>query len=320
METRIAAALILWLLALSGTGLAQPSPGQRPPGDQPALFAPGVVSTGNHELSISFSPDARTLYLTVTGPTYAPRFLLRSTWAPEGWTPLCEVPFASADRQDSYPFIAPDGLIYFNSMRGSRDGPALSREIWVVEAGRSSPVRIEVDQRPLVGTFPSVAANGNIYFNRMTEGGDSDIFVARRIAGGYRPAERLGSAVNGPGGDFHPFIAADENYLLFDSGRPGGHGANDLYLCRRAPDGDWRPARNLGPTVNGPSADMRPFVTSDGAHLFFVSDRTIAWTPPPGPLDPAGVDAALHRPGNGLQDIYWVDADCLDALLTGTGP
>jgi len=52
--------------------------GQPPPGLKPEIFAPGVVSMGSHELSITFSPDGEEVFFFAAGPTYDPGFILHS--------------------------------------------------------------------------------------------------------------------------------------------------------------------------------------------------------------------------------------------------
>jgi hypothetical protein len=119
-----------------------------------------------------------------------------------------------------------------------------------------------------------VAANGNLYFNGGRNASNSDIYVSRLVDGRYTTPENLGPGVNSDAGDFHPFIAPDETFLLFDSQREqGSFGGNDLYISRRAEDGSWSDAENLGPAVNTASGDLRPFVTGDGKYLFFASSR-----------------------------------------------
>lgn len=101
--------LVAVLVAASLAGAAPTYFAQTPPGTRPELFAPGLVSTGQHELSICFTPDGRSLYLTVTGPVYWPRFMLHSHDEGDRWSDLREVDFFCAPRRDSYPFVAPDG-------------------------------------------------------------------------------------------------------------------------------------------------------------------------------------------------------------------
>ena len=168
----------------------------------------------------------------------------------------------------------------------------------------------------------SVARNGALYFgsNRPAGRGGFDIYRAAAIPDGYAPAENLGPAINSPENEYHPFIAPDESYLLFDARRSSGAGANDLYVSFRRPDGSWTAATSLGPAINTRAGEMRPCVSPDGTWLFFCSDRSLG-----DPEAPPESVVAFHRrvngPGNGSQDIYRVSASLVQRLRTGgAGP
>ena len=297
--------------------------GQDPPGLEPVLFAPGTVSTGGHELNISFSRTGDEAFFCATGPTYRLRFILHTRIEDGVWTPPREAPFADPGRIDSYPFLSPDGnRVFFCSSRSNAGGGRYGRhhEMWYVDRVDSTwaePQKIDFGgDLGGFGTSPSVAAGGNLYFNGGGDATNSDIYVSRFVGGRYTTPENLGPAVNSDAGDFHPYIAPDESFLLFDSQREeGGFGANDLYISRRADDGSWLQAENLGPAVNTAAGDLRPFVTADGKYLFFASSRIPENLLPDGPLKFETIADRLQRPGNGFQDIYWVSAEVLQQFL-----
>ncbi|MHC4406198.1 MAG: protein kinase domain-containing protein, partial [Planctomycetota bacterium] len=84
----------------------------------------------------------------------------------------------------------------------------------------------------------------------------------------------LGPTVNSATSDGHPALSADGLTLVFVSHRPGGQGGGDLWMCTRASvhDSFGEPV-NLGPTVNGSTADAHPALSADGLALLFCSDR-----------------------------------------------
>src|SRR4051812_50078123 len=90
------------------------------PLDQPALFAPGVISTGGFETHPAFAPDGRTVYFVKSTPgvtfwTICVSRLVNGKWgAPEG------APF-SGQYSHAGPFITPDGgHFYFLLTRANR--------------------------------------------------------------------------------------------------------------------------------------------------------------------------------------------------------
>ena len=303
--------------------LRGPYLGQPPPGLEPVLFAPGVVSTGSHELSITFSPDGEEVFFFAAGPTYDPGFILHSRLEGGVWTAPREASFSDPGRTDSYPFVTPNGSrVFFGSRRSSRESgePAHPSEIWFVENSGpdlAAPQKIDFGgDLGGIGTFPSVAANGNLYFSGSHESASPDIYVSRYHDGRYATPENLGPAVNSDAGEYHAFIAPDESYLLFDSQREEGSlGRSDLFISRRQENGSWSQATNLGPAVNTPFSDLRPFVSADGRYLFFASNRTTAELVPAGTQDFETIKHRLLQPGNGLQDIYWVSAEVIRESL-----
>ncbi len=306
----------------SPSRLTGPYLGQQPPGIQPELFAPGLVSTGQQEISVCFSPNGGEFYLQLTGPVFRPRYFLFSRLEDTGWTPLRELTLSNFERTDSYPFVSPDGnRLYFCSNQPTGESGARPHHHEICYAERSGdgwgePVRIDFGGGyGGVGTFPSVAANGNLYFNTTYGDEASDIYVSRYDGTGYSEPERLPDTVNTEEPEFHAFIAPDESYIMFDAPRTEDNfGSNDIYISFRNADGAWLQARNLGATVNGASADLRPFVTRDGRYLFFVSNRSVPAQLPDTPLTYHEIRSLLDRPGNGLQDIYWVSAEVIRNL------
>jgi hypothetical protein len=299
--------------------LTGPYLGQQPPALEPEIFAPGVVSTGLQEFSINFSPVGDEVYFFTTGPTYAPRIILQSHLVNGFWSVPREAVFSDPGRTDLYPFVAPDGnRLFFCSFRAS--GEAVVRgsrmEIWVVErtdGGWSRPQKIDFGgDFGAFGTYPTVAANGNLYFNRIFDLPSSAIYVSRFEGGRYLAPENLGPTVTDEAGDHHPFIAPDERYLLFASQREqDSFGDSDLFISVRREDGTWSEARNLGPNVNTSYAERSPFVTADGKYLFFSSSRPMTNLLPTGPLSYEEISRQLQSPGNGHHDIYWVSTEAI---------
>jgi Tol biopolymer transport system component len=74
--------------------------------------------------------------------------------------------------------------------------------------------------------------------------------------------------------DANPAISKDGLSLYFQSVRPGGYGAADIYVAQRiSTDLDWNAPVNLGPAINTASFELTPALSRDGHYLFFVSPR-----------------------------------------------
>jgi hypothetical protein len=152
-------------------------------------------------------------------------------------------------------------------------------------SGWSEPVNLG----PLVNsefsdTYPAVSQKGlSLYFASNRPGSlGVDLWVARRasVDHPWEPPVNLGPNVNTSSVEDAPAISRDGHWLFFDSTRPDGHGALDLWVSWRAHTNDdfgWLPAVNLGAGINTNVLDAGPApLENDDARmplLFFVSNR-----------------------------------------------
>ena len=80
----------------------------------------------------------------------------------------------------------------------------------------------------------------------------------------------LGPIVNGNKYDDKPCISADGLSLYFTSGRDGGYGYEDIWLCTRPTmDDPWGPAENVGPVVNSALGEFHSTISTDELELYF---------------------------------------------------
>jgi Tol biopolymer transport system component len=148
-----------------------------------------------------------------------------------------------------------------------------------------------------------------LYFGSDRAGGKgrTDLWRCRPAAdGSYAPAENLGDSLNTPFNEFEPWIAPDQSYLLFMAGgRPESRGGFDLYVSY--PRGDtWSRPVNLGDKVNSSGNELSPHLSFDGRTFYWTSTRS--GEPPAARMDYDELSRRLHQPGNGLGDIYQLDA------------
>ena len=83
------------------------------------------------------------------------------------------------------------------------------------------------------------------------------------------------SEINTSGDEASPFLSVDGLTLVFESDRPGGEGAGDLWISTRGSVADqWSAPINLGPNVNSADAEGLATLSSDGRTIVFASGRT----------------------------------------------
>jgi ankyrin repeat protein len=253
--------------------------GQKKPGSQPELFAPGIVSSrfGLHCPAI-FSPDGREVYWSLMiaprASGYSIDRLLVSRLQDGRWTYPQIAPFTGEGKDADVPFFSPDNKrLYFMSRRPltGMDKPS-GEHIWYMERqgdcwSGARPVDDTVNRLPQHWQF-SVDKDYNLYFSTTISGGQgrNDIYCAKYENGQYSEPMNLGVPVNSAGGEEMPFIAPDGSYLLFMR-------EFDLMVSFRGKNGSWSGPVNLGAEINSPEMDLCPMVSADGKYLFFLSRR-----------------------------------------------
>lgn len=126
--------------------------------------------------------------------------------------------------------------------------------------------------------------------------------------GKYSKPENLGDEINTKYFEGDPYIAPDESFLIFTSyNRPDGLGDGDLYISFNQ-NGHWTAPKNLGAPINSSALDFCPNRSPDGKYFFFTSERGFADKPLTKPLIYDQFLRQIHGTGNGLGDIYRIDA------------
>lgn len=129
---------------------------------------------------------------------------------------------------------------------------------------------------------PQLQSDGDHYVSYISAGGDmillskddninSDIWISRSDGSRWEPARKLKKEINTKYWEAHGYITEDGTTMIFSSDRPGGFGGLDLYISKLGPDGEWGKPVNMGPEINTPFNDDRPFLIKNGTVLFFAS-------------------------------------------------
>ncbi|MCL4522688.1 MAG: hypothetical protein M1453_01385 [Acidobacteria bacterium] len=140
---------------------------------------------------------------------------------------------------------------------------------------------------------PTISKDGlSLYFHSSRPGGfgGTDIWVTQRpsVDAPWGAPQNLGPNINTASNESAPELSLDGHRMYFHSDGPGGFGTSDIYVSRRhnkRDDFGWRPAENLGSTVNTAAQEQQPCIFEDDATgvttLYFTSNR---------PGGPGGLD------------------------------
>ncbi|MEW6364170.1 MAG: CARDB domain-containing protein [Acidobacteriota bacterium] len=268
--------------------LTGPYLGQTPPGKVPKVFAPGVVSTtAAAEWGIAFTPDGWQLYFTrrsTDDPTNGIWYMKAKKTV---WSGPFPVPF-NTNRIDMEPFVTYDGKTLFFSSDRPHNG-VIDCRIWGVDILKS-------------GWGPAWFASGSInddfsMYLTISKAGTAvytgpnvDLYSATYENRTFSNSMLLGPPISTGANDFHPLIAVDGSFIVFDSDRSGGYGDTDFYIAFRKGVDSWSDPVNLGAVVNGSGGELCAYVSPDRKYFFF--GRFIG----------------------DYSDIYWVDASVLKSL------
>lgn len=272
---------IVFLLVISNLCFSQKQSGayfnQTPPGLNPEIFAPGIVSvSGRFEQSITDTPDGKEFYFTVTNSSWNSFEIWTVKEDSTGWsTPLrASIPGANNDAEA---FISPDSKwMYFISTRSPGTFP-WGTDIWMMERSNDDwlePINIASPIHSSAGEWGvSVSKKRTLCFGSDRSGGKGmgDIYIANLVNDSYPEVINVGDSINTKYVEYDPFIAPDESYIIFQSkNRPSGYGDNDLYISFKKDDGLWTEAKNMGSSINTSAKEINPSVSKDGKYLFFT--------------------------------------------------
>jgi Tol biopolymer transport system component len=207
----------------------------------------------------------------------------RSTDAPWGEPTLVDDPSPSgvnSDAMELWPKISPDGMtLWFGSNRPRTDDRLSAMDIYTATrstrtSGWSEPARIDSLSSPAADAPGTTTSDGDLL--AIDSGGTApparNIYLAQRSGDAW--SRTAVSAVNSPSNDSNPNLSADGLRLLFASDREFDE-AYDLYLASR-------PARADDFVLVGPLSELNtswndedPWMSADGARLYFASDRPV---------------------------------------------
>ncbi len=205
-----------------------------------SLYTVVSINTAQDEGAVAFSPDGKTMYLTVcpTHPQYPRMAEIWTTQRSEATWGKPQVLKIGTDTLSSYahPAVSPDGKwLYFTSdMPGGYGG----LDLWRADIRQGKGVGIIENLGASVNTpgnesFPSFRPNGTLYFSSDGRGGlgGLDLFFAQEDTLLHEwQVEHLPAPMNSAGNDFGITFDGLHNRGYFSSSRTtGGRGWDKIF-------------------------------------------------------------------------------------------
>jgi hypothetical protein len=258
--------------------LTGPLMGQKPPGMVAEPFAPGVISTTGWELEGVFAPGMNEFYFTTRDAEDARGYIIGFRQMDGVWRKHIQLP-----RHGEIVFSADGNRMHMGKGYRDRNGDGWS------DLKSIGPL-FDHEELGIMRLSPSELGT-YVIDDYLTD----VIRISSIVDGERQEPVAMSEIVNTGEWTAHPYISPDESYLIWDSEREGGFGDSDLYISFRQADKSWGPAINMGEAVNSPGWDAYANVTPDGKYLLFQRG-----------MDDDNKDV----------DIYWVDAQVIEALRT----
>ena len=176
-----------------------------------------------------------------------------------------------------------ESSIYFTSRRVRKDSSNLYvkdindgqhyEDIYVshnYDGSWTEPELIGVNTEGHEATL-NISVDGQMLFIFKDDNGDGNIYISKLEGEEWGAPIKLGSDINLESRETHAHVSPDGNTLYYVSDRKGGLGGQDIYMCKRLPNGDWAKSQNLGATINTPYDEDGIFVHPDGRTIYFSS-------------------------------------------------
>jgi hypothetical protein len=261
--------------------LTGPYLGQEPPGMQPEVFGPGIISVDeNFEHSAAvFSPDGKEVFWCTNVDWYTERKqsdMLRLYFMKmvDGkWSAPRRAPFVE-NLNIERPTFSPCGRWLFFEYFADPSNPD-NVDIFVVERkgdawSKPEPVSSLINT-PGIERIHCFTADGSFYFSRNPFTNREEIFVSKWADGKFSKPEKLGEDYNSNDYEIAILLAPDKSYMLIES-IDARHTSQGLQICYKNADGSW------SDRIKTPYQHCGGFLalSPDGKYLFFLGEA-IYW-------------------------------------------
>jgi pimeloyl-ACP methyl ester carboxylesterase len=300
----------------------------KPPGKEPVIFAPGIISDELINRDIAISPDGNEIFYSASTPGFNYSAIIQVKKENGIWG---NPEVASFSRDPRYKYLEPafshDGNTLFFSSNMSRNslGEASDNDIWAVKRdgdswgipyNLGSPVNSDGGEY-----FPSLTSDGTIYFTRNRKDETTSYIyksVFDKSSESFSDPIKLPAEINCGTDRYNAFVAPDESFVVIpaEGVEENVYGSN-YYITYKLEEGIWTMPVNMGPMintkrVNGWSFSMSP----DGQYVFFMAVRIPVKDDKQQILSLEFMRHQIARPENGNADIYWMDAGIIRELFS----
>ncbi len=242
--------------------------GQTPPGMTPEIFALGIISTEDHEFSITISPDGKSIYFTRRVKEFDRNRIMVTFLTDSGWTKPRIAPIIGDD-EGMEPYITNDGMeLYFQSWRFAEGQNQPSMDTWKANIDNNqitNPVHLDAPFNPSKSMFISMDDRKTIYTTNIDRQSKIGRIVYSELSNGkYQNYKPVSPNININGTESYPCISKDGSFLIFMK-RVDNNA--QLYISFKV-NNKWTSAEHIDLGLDHASL---PSLSKDEKYLFFTS-------------------------------------------------
>ena len=253
---------------------------KNPPDTIPKIFGKGVITVEDRaEFGLAISPSYDEIFFTATDG-----LMFIEKEEDGSWSSPKVANLRGDNKSEMEAFYTPDGeQLYFTS-GDTTDTNRIWRSVKEISGwSKAELLDSPVNETPV---FWATFSNTNtMYYTNLAVG---KIYRSELVDGTYSKTSDVGLE----GFQFHPTIAADESYVLFNARRPDSVGEHDIFIAFKTKKGTWTAPINLGEHINTNVNETCASISPDGKFIFF----------------------SRYNDLNGKPDIYWVSSSVINDL------
>jgi len=249
--------------------LSGPYLGQKPPGIEPEVFAPGIISLKDfHDFKGAFSTDGKEYYFCRHSLPEMTPTLFFSKIENGVWTEPAQLQIAEGNRT-FHPCVSHDNQWLLFSWQFKQDQ---SQQPGYYASARTDS-GWSVPQYAGQGSCVTADNLGLLYANEIVKGNPPEFYMNKVTFnnGLFTHYERLNIKTH-YGKQTHPCIAPDGSYIIFDIQDENPK----LFVCFKDKEGNWGEAIDLTQNSLNPGA-RGAYISPDGKYLFYGYDGDIWW-------------------------------------------
>ncbi len=293
--------------------LTGPYMGQTPPGKEPQLFMPGIVSTQGSEGMVAFLNKGKVcVYRRNQGSDAGTYYMYENDGK---WTQPQKTPFSNKSPVTEFYASPDDKTLYIFDDASIPEGMPKTKSrnrLWTVEWKNDDWGKLSFVEPPLglIGeSYLSIDADKNMYSFAWIKEASSmpgEMYVSKFVDGEYQELERMEYPYNTHYHDLDPFVSPDGSYIVTHSGRAGGYSRFDTYICFKKEDGTWTHPYSVGEKIHSYGMELWT-ITPDGKYFFFVSTCE-AGVAKENIFNKEAEKAEYDR------DVYWASTSMIDEI------